>query len=44
MPTNWIELNLTRDEDDFVRAAAAIYKTVHLDTIDNVFQIAKATS
>ena len=42
MPTNWIELNLTQDQDDFVRAAAAIYKTVHLDTIDNVFQIAKA--
>jgi hypothetical protein len=42
VPTNWIELNLTQDQDDFVRAAAAIYKTVHLDTIDNVFQIAKA--
>jgi hypothetical protein len=42
MPPNWIELNLTQDENDFVRAAAAIYRTVHIDTITNVFQIAKA--
>lgn len=42
MNSNWIELNLTADEEQLVRAGAALYKTLHLDTIDNVFVIAKA--
>jgi hypothetical protein len=39
---NWLELNLSAEEDEFVRAAARVYKTVHLDTIENVFAIARA--
>jgi hypothetical protein len=41
-PKNWLELRLSEEEEKEVRAAAAIYKTVHLDTIDNVFEIARA--
>jgi hypothetical protein len=42
MPANWMELNLTPEEDEFVRKAADIHRIAHLDTIDNVFIIAKA--
>jgi hypothetical protein len=41
-PKNWLDLGLSQEEEAIVRAAAAIHKTVQLDTIDNVFQIAKA--
>ena len=42
MGNNWMELGLTEDEEKFVRIGAALYKTVYLDTIDNVFVIARA--
>ena len=39
---NWIELNLTKDEEALVRRGAELYKAVYLDTIDNIFVIARA--
>jgi hypothetical protein len=42
MTSNWLELGLSETEEKMVRAAAAIYKTTYLDTIDNVFTIATA--
>jgi hypothetical protein len=42
MSGNWLELGLTKDEETIVRRAAQIYKTVYLDTIDNVFEVARA--
>jgi hypothetical protein len=41
-PSNWLEIGLSKEETEIVITAAAIYKTVHLDTIDNVFAIAAA--
>jgi hypothetical protein len=41
-PKNWIELNMPKDEEAFVLAAAEKFKTVHHRTIDNVFEWAKA--
>jgi hypothetical protein len=38
---NWIELNLTKDEDELVREAAALYKAIYINTIDNIFIIAR---
>jgi hypothetical protein len=37
---NWMELNLSAEQEAKVREAATLYKTLHLDTIDNVFKIA----
>ena len=42
MANNWMELGLTADEEKFVRLGAALYKTVYLDTIDNIFVIARS--
>jgi len=42
MAKNWMELNLSKDEEEIVRQGAALYKTIYLDTIDNVFVIARA--
>jgi len=42
MANNWIELGLSKDEEQFVREASAIYKATYLDNFDNVFKIAKA--
>lgn len=42
MANNWMELGLTADEEAFVRKGAALYKTLYLDTIDNVFVIARS--
>jgi hypothetical protein len=39
---NWMELGLTKDEEELVRYGAALYKTVYLDTIDNIFTIARS--
>ena len=39
---NWLELGLSPDEEKTVRRAAELYKAVYLDTIDNVFIIARA--
>ena len=39
---NWIEFNLTKDEEALVRRAAELYKATYLDTIDNIFVIARA--
>jgi hypothetical protein len=41
-PSNWLEIGLSKEETEIVTAAATIYKTVYLDTIDNVFEIARA--
>jgi hypothetical protein len=42
MTSNWMELGLTREQDEFVRIYADRYKNVYIDTIDTVFGIAKA--
>src|SRR5262249_14872553 len=39
---NWIELNLNGEEQALVDGAATLYKAIYLDTIDNVFKIARA--
>jgi len=41
---NWMELNLSPEEDAFVRTAAEMYKATHLDPIDSVFKIAEAVA
>jgi hypothetical protein len=40
--SNWMDLGLTEDEEKFVRIGAALYKAVYLDTIDNIFVIARS--
>ena len=42
MGSNWIELGLSKDEEALVQLGASLYKTIHLDTIDNIFVIARA--
>ena len=42
MSSNWIELGLSKDEEALVQLGASLYKTIHLDTIDNIFVIARA--
>jgi hypothetical protein len=41
MANNWVELNLTKDEEDLVREAAALHKAIYINTIDSVFIIAR---
>jgi hypothetical protein len=41
MTNNWIELNLTKDEERLVREAAELYKATYINTIDSVFTIAR---
>jgi hypothetical protein len=41
MGNNWIELNLPKDAEEIVRHGAELYKAVYLDTIDNIFDIAR---
>jgi hypothetical protein len=40
MTNNWIELNLTKDEEKQVLEGAALYKATHLESIDTVVKIA----
>ena len=41
MPSsNWIELGLSEEEAEDVRAVATIYRTIHIPDIDNIFRIA----
>ena len=42
MGNNWIELGLTKDEEELVRKGAELWGAIYLDTIDNMFVIAKA--
>lgn len=42
MGNNWMELELTKDEEEFVRRGAELYKITYLDTIDNIFVIARS--
>jgi hypothetical protein len=42
MGNNWMELGLTKDEEEFVRRGAELYKITYLDTIDNIFVIARS--
>jgi hypothetical protein len=42
MTSNWMELGLSRDEEEFVRRSAELYKAVYIETIDTVFDLAKA--
>jgi hypothetical protein len=42
MGNNWIELGLTKDEEELVRKGAELWGAIYLDTIDNVFVIARA--
>jgi hypothetical protein len=37
-----MELGLTKDEEEIVQRGAELYKTTYLDTIDNIFTIARA--
>jgi hypothetical protein len=41
MVNNWIELNLTKDEEKQVREAAELYKAIYIETIDSVFKLAR---
>jgi hypothetical protein len=41
-PKNLMELGLSKDEDEYVRRGAELYKAVYIETIDNVFHIAKS--
>jgi hypothetical protein len=38
---NWIELGLTKDEDESVRHGAELWKATYVETIDNIFAIAR---
>jgi hypothetical protein len=42
MSSNWMELGLTKDEEDFVRTTAVLYRAMHVDTLDTIFQFAQA--
>lgn len=42
MASNWMELNLSPEEDAFVRAQAALYQAQYIKTIDTIFDTAKA--
>jgi hypothetical protein len=42
MGSNWLELNLTKDEDEYVRRYAALYKAAYVETIDTIFGYARA--
>jgi hypothetical protein len=39
--SNWIELGLTSDEEAAVRRGAELHKTLHLDSFDSLFEIAR---
>jgi len=36
MGNNWIELGLTKDEEELVRKGAELWGAIYLDTIDNI--------
>jgi hypothetical protein len=40
--SNWLELNLSTDEDAFVREVAENYKGTYVHTLESVFKLAKA--
>jgi hypothetical protein len=42
MTDNWMELGLTKEEDEFVRRNADSYKKLYVETIDTIFGWAKA--
>jgi len=42
MASNWMELRLTQDEEEFVKRNAETYRAVHVETIDTIFGWAKS--
>jgi hypothetical protein len=40
--SNWMELNLSPEETEFVADAAKLYKTLYVESLDAVFKIARA--
>jgi hypothetical protein len=42
MGNNWMELGLSKDEEEFVRLNAELYKKVYIQTIDTIFGWARA--
>jgi hypothetical protein len=42
MTSNWMELGLTKDEEELVARGAALYRAAYVDTIDNAFAIGRA--
>jgi hypothetical protein len=40
MTNNWIELNLTKDEEKQVLEGAALHQAIHIESIETVFKIA----